>query len=98
MSITDCSVVLIRPRDPNNIGAAARAMKNFGFRDRAIVSPHPPVWEEVVSAINAMDLVRSARVFDSLAEAVADRTLVIGTTDPPAAVPLRAIRPSSLVL
>lgn len=82
MSITDCRVVLIRPRDPNNIGAAARAMKNFGFRDLAIVSPHPPVWEEVVSAINAMDLVRSARVFDSLAEAVADRTLVIGTTDP----------------
>lgn len=82
MSITDCRVVLIRPRDPNNIGAAARAMKNFGFRDLAIVSPHPPVLEEVVSAVNAMDLVRSARVFDSLAEAVADRTLVIGTTDP----------------
>ncbi|MBK9315001.1 MAG: TrmJ/YjtD family RNA methyltransferase [Acidobacteria bacterium] len=78
----NCRVVLVRPRDPNNIGAAARAMKNFGFRDLAIVSPHPPVWEEVVSAINAMDLVRSARVFDSLAEAVADRTLVIGTTDP----------------
>ncbi len=78
----NCRVVLVRPRDPNNIGAAARAMKNFGFRDLAIVSPHPPVWDEVVSAINAMDLVRSARVFESLAEAVADRTLVIGTTDP----------------
>ena len=76
-----CLIVLVRPRDPNNIGAAARAMKNFGFADLAVVAPHPPVWDEVVSAVNAEDILRGARVTSTIAEAVADRTLVIGTAD-----------------
>jgi TrmH family RNA methyltransferase len=74
-------IVLVRPRDPNNVGAAARAMKNFGFTDLAVVTPHPPVWGEVVSAVNATDVLTGARVFGSLDEAVADCNLVVGTTD-----------------
>jgi tRNA/rRNA methyltransferase len=76
-----CRIVLVRPRDPNNIGAAARAMKNFGFSDLAVVAPYPPVWDEVVSAVNAEDILRGARVTSTVAEAVADRMLVIGTAD-----------------
>jgi len=78
----DCRIVLVRPRDPNNIGAAARAMKNFGFSDLAVVAPHPPIWEEVASAVNAEDIIRSARIVGSLAGAIEDRTLVVGTVDP----------------
>lgn len=78
----DCRIVLVRPRDPNNIGAAARAMKNFGLNDLTVVSPYPPVWEEVVSAVGALDLLRQARLTETLAAALADRTLVIGTLDP----------------
>jgi len=74
-------IVLVRPRDPNNIGAAARAMKNFGFADLAVVTPHPPVWSEVVSAVNAIDVLTGARFCDALDEAVADCNLVVGTTD-----------------
>jgi TrmH family RNA methyltransferase len=74
-------ITLIRPRDPNNIGAVARAMKNFGFTDLAIVTPHPPVWSEVVSAVNATDVLTNARVCGSLDEAIADCNLVVGTTD-----------------
>ncbi|NOT63491.1 MAG: TrmJ/YjtD family RNA methyltransferase [Acidobacteria bacterium] len=74
-------VVLVRPRDPNNIGAAARAMKNFGFRDLWIVSPFPATWEQIKSAPHAMDVVESAHVVDSLAAAIADCNLVIGTGD-----------------
>ena len=76
-----CRIVLVRPRDPNNIGAAARAMKNFGFADLAVVAPYPPVWDEVVSAVNAEDILCGARVTSTIAEAVADCTLVIGTAD-----------------
>jgi TrmH family RNA methyltransferase len=76
-----CRIVLVRPRDPNNIGAAARAMKNFGFADLAVVAPHPPIWDEVVSAVNAEEILRGARVTSTIAEAVADCTLVIGTAD-----------------
>jgi tRNA/rRNA methyltransferase len=74
-------IVLVRPRDPNNIGAAARAMKNFGFTDLAIVTPHPPVWSEVVSAVNATDVLTNARVCGSLDEAIADCNLVVGAAD-----------------
>ncbi|MGH9833337.1 MAG: RNA methyltransferase, partial [Blastocatellia bacterium] len=74
-------IVLVRPRDPNNIGAAARAMKNFGFTDLAVVTPYPPVWNEVVSAVNAEDVLTNARVCESLDEAIADCNLVVGTTN-----------------
>jgi len=81
MSSLKCRIVLVRPRDPNNIGAAARAMKNFGFTDLAVVAIHPPTWSEITSAVNATDVLTNARVYDSLAEAVTDCNLVIGTTD-----------------
>src|SRR5262245_4910967 len=74
-------IVLVRPRDPNNIGAAARAMKNFGFTDLAVVTPHPPVWSEVVSAVNATDVLVNARIYGSLDKAIIDCNLVVGTTD-----------------
>ena len=81
MSVSNCRVVLVKPRDPNNIGAVARAMKNFGFTDLAIVTPHPPVWSEVVSAVNATDVLTRARVCSALDEAIADCNLVVGTAD-----------------
>jgi TrmH family RNA methyltransferase len=73
-------VVLVRPRNPLNIGAAARAMANFGFRNLMLVAPHPPVWEEVRSAVGAEHVLKSARAVNSLQEAIGDATLVIGTT------------------
>ncbi len=78
---TNCKIVLIRPRNPNNIGAAARAMKNFGLSELAVVSPFAPHWDEAVSAVNADDVLTNACVFDSMAAAVADCTFVVGTAD-----------------
>jgi tRNA/rRNA methyltransferase len=74
-------IVLVRPRNPNNIGAAARAMKNFGFTDLTVVAPQSSIWEEARSAAGAEDILERALVFDTLAEAVSDCTLVIGTAD-----------------
>jgi len=81
MLSTACRIVLARPRDPNNIGAAARAMKNFGFSDLWVVTPHPPVWHEVVSAVKAEDVLANARVVNTLDEAINDCNLVVGTAD-----------------
>src|SRR5438132_251075 len=81
MAPFSCAIVLVRPRNPNNIGAAARAMKNFGLEDLVIVAPHPPIWEEARSAVGAEDILARARVVETLTEAVADRTVVIGTAD-----------------
>ncbi len=57
-------------------------MKNFGFHNLWIVASHPPVWNEIVSAPNAEDVLTQAKVVATLAEAIADCTLVAGTTDP----------------
>lgn len=81
MPPSNCKIVLVRPRDPNNIGAVARAMKNFGFRRLAVVTPHSLVWSEVVSAVNAMDVLTQAQVCATLDEAIAECNLVVGTTD-----------------
>jgi len=72
-------IVLVSPRNPLNIGAAARAMANFSFRRLTVVAPYEPHWREAKSAIGASDLLQNAQSTASLAEAVADSTLVIGT-------------------
>ena len=72
--------VLVRPRNPLNIGAAARGMANFGFDDLVVVKPYAPVWRETTSAVGAERLVLAAKAVDDLAEAVGDCDLVLGTT------------------
>ena len=76
----DWRIVLVRPRNPLNIGAAARAMANFGFRDLVVVAPFAPTWQEARSAVGAEDVIHSARAVDDLLGAIGDATLVIGTT------------------
>lgn len=73
-------IVLVRPRNPLNIGAVARAMANFGFSDLVVVAPYEPVWNEVRSAIGAERVMRSARRAGSLTEAIGSATLLLGTT------------------
>lgn len=78
----DCdriTIVLVSPRNPLNIGAAARAMANFGFSHLTVVAPYEPHWREAKSAVGAADLLQNARRTPCLAEAVADCTLVLGT-------------------
>jgi tRNA/rRNA methyltransferase len=72
-------VVLVSPRNPLNIGAVARAMANFGFRQLTLVNPYEPHWREAQSAVGAEDLLQSANVCATLAEALASATLVFGT-------------------
>jgi TrmH family RNA methyltransferase len=72
-------VVLVSPRNPLNIGAAARAMANFGFARLTVVAPFAAHWREARSAIGAPDLLKKAQEVATLAEAVANCTLVIGT-------------------
>ncbi|HVA66163.1 MAG TPA: RNA methyltransferase [Elusimicrobiota bacterium] len=73
-------VMLVRPRNPNNVGAAARAMANFGLKDLAVVDPYEPVWRESVAALDGAEAVlRLARKL-SFPEAVSDCHLVLGTS------------------
>ena len=73
-------VVLVRSRNPLNIGAAARAMSNFGFAHLRVVNPYAPAFREARSAVGAAELLGTAEEYDSVAEAVGDCALVVGTT------------------
>jgi tRNA/rRNA methyltransferase len=73
-------VVLVAPRNPLNIGAAARAMSNFGFQSLRLVNPFAPSFREARSAVGASDILANAKRYKSVADAVNDCTLVVGTT------------------
>jgi tRNA/rRNA methyltransferase len=73
-------VVLVGSRNPLNIGAAARAMANFGFGRVRLVRPYEPSFREARSAVGAAAVLAAAEEFAGVAEAVADCTLVAGTT------------------
>jgi len=73
-------VVLVSTRNPLNIGAAARAMSNFGFEHLRVVTPYEPAYREARSAVGAAPVLAKAEEFDSVPEAVADCRLVVGTT------------------
>src|SRR3984885_7650089 len=73
-------IVLVATRNPLNIGAAARAMSNFGFRRLRVVHPYEPAFREAKSAVGASELLERAEHFDSVGDAVGDCGLVVGTT------------------
>ena len=92
-------IILAKPRNPDNIGAAARAMSNFGLSELAVVAPHIPTWRETAqtaatagsgepvwlmerarAAVGSADIIRTARICDTLAEAAADCDLLLGTS------------------
>ncbi len=73
-------VVLVEPRNPLNIGAAARAMSNFGFLHLRVVNPYEVAFREARSAVGASEVLANAEEYKTLADAVADCTLVVGTT------------------
>jgi tRNA/rRNA methyltransferase len=73
-------VVLVRARNPSNIGAVARAMHDFGFSQLRVVNEFPVPFEAARSAVDASEVLAGAELYASVADAVADCTLVIGTT------------------
>jgi tRNA/rRNA methyltransferase len=73
-------VVLVDARNPLNIGAAARAMSNFGFHHLRVVNPYEVAFQGARSAVGAAEVLASAEKYQTVAEAVADCSLVVGTT------------------
>ncbi len=72
--------MLVSTRNSLNIGAAARALSNFGFSRLRVVNPYEKAFREARSAVGAASILANAEEFTTVAEAVADCTLVVGTT------------------
>ena len=81
LSRNNVSVVLVGPTQSENVGSVARAMNNMGVDDLRLVDPcdyqNLPARQ---MAANSQEILANATVFPSLAEAVRDRQLIIGTT------------------
>ncbi len=74
-------VVLCRPRYGGNIGATARAIKNMGLGELALVAPEKyHVAESRMFAASAKDVLEAARSFDTLEEAVKNQEIVLGAS------------------
>ena len=74
-------IVLVRPRGSGNIGSVARAMKNFGATELAIVGTArtKSFWARAM-AVHGRDVLSDAKCYDTIREAIADCALVVGTT------------------
>jgi len=73
-------VVLVDTRNPLNLGAAARALSNFGTTHLRVVHPYDRAFREAKSAVGAAELMSRAEEFDTVPEAIADCQLVVGTS------------------
>ena len=76
------TIILSRPQLGENIGAAARAMANFGLSDLRLAAPRSawPNQKATAMAAGAVALVETARVFPNVRDALADLNLILATT------------------
>ena len=79
--LENISIVLSHTTEPQNIGAAARAMKNMGLGRLQLINPRKPFCERSrVMAHGAEDVLEGAQVLLDLKSAIGDKILVAGTT------------------
>lgn len=79
------SIILVEPQMGENIGASARAMKNFSLNDLRIVSPRDS-WPNTKArniSVGAIDLVESAKIYDKLSDSISDLEYVYAATATP---------------
>lgn len=95
--LNNLRIVLVRPRYSGNVGAVARAMRNMGITDLALVSPSR-LCRDVADtmAVHARDVLDVMQVHSSLRAAVADCGLVVGTTCRPGLYREGAVTPRAL--
>jgi TrmH family RNA methyltransferase len=72
--------VLVEPREPGNIGACARALKNMGFSRLSLVNPAVLTEEAKWLAHNSLDVLQNAPVYPRMKDAIGDKAIVAGTT------------------
>ena len=81
MNPDNIDIVLVHTTHSGNIGGVARAMKNMGLHRMTLVSPLEfPAPEATWRAASAADVLGTARIVDTLEEAIADCQFVVGTS------------------
>ena len=96
LHLDNIRIVLVNTSHPGNIGAAARAMKNMGLSKLYLVAPKDfPSGVAVGRAASALDVLDNAVICESLEEAIADCSLVIGTSARSRRIPWPMVDPQA---
>ncbi|WP_067518130.1 tRNA (cytosine(32)/uridine(32)-2'-O)-methyltransferase TrmJ [Endozoicomonas ascidiicola] len=94
--LDNISIVLVNPSHPGNIGSTARAMKTMGLSQLCLVAPDDfPSGTATALASGADDILRNAKVCETLDEALADCQFVVGTSARVRGVSLPLVDPRS---
>ena len=81
MFLQDVKIILCQASESGNVGAVCRVMKNMGLSGLRLAAPQSLNSEQICArAVHAGDIWEKARIYDNLADAAADCSLVIGTT------------------
>jgi len=82
MSLDNIHFILVRPQIGENIGAVARAIKNFNIKNLRIVNPRCnwPNQKAIATSVGAKDIIKSTRVYNSIEKSIADLDIVLGSS------------------
>ena len=82
MSFANISFILHKPQLSENIGACARALKNFNFKKLVIINSKPifPNDKIIATSVGAKDIIKNSRVYETLEPAIKKVDFVIATT------------------
>lgn len=82
MSINNISFILHKPQLSENIGACARAIKNFKFRKLVLINPKPifPNDKILATSVGAKDIIKQSKNYDNLEKAISKIDIVIATS------------------
>ena len=82
MSFSNISFILHKPQLSENIGACARALKNFNFNKLILINPKPifPNDKIIATSVGARDVIKKSKVYDDLEPAVKNIDYLIATT------------------
>ena len=82
MSFSNISFILHKPQLSENIGACARALKNFNFNKLILINPKPifPNDKIIATSVGAKDVIKKSKVYDDIEPAVKNIDYLIATT------------------
>ncbi len=82
MSLNKIYLILVRPQMGENIGSVARAIKNFNIKYLRIVNPrcHWPNQKALATSVGAKDILKSAKIFDSIEKSIGDLDIIFASS------------------
>ena len=82
MSKNNISFILHKPQLSENIGACARAIKNFNFKKLILINPKPifPNDKILATSVGAKDIIKQSKMYDNLEKALSNIDVVIATS------------------